>query len=51
MNLKKTLAILIAALMLLAIGCGKKDEPASSADASFTVTDMAGREVKFEKPV
>jgi len=51
MNLKKTLAILIAALMLLAIGCGKKDEPASSADASFSVTDMAGREVKFEKPV
>ncbi len=51
MNLKKTLAILIAALMLLAIGCGKKDKPASSADASFTVTDMAGREVKFEKPV
>ena len=51
MNLKKTLAILIAALMLLAIGCGKKDEPASSADTSFTVTDMAGREVKFEKPV
>ena len=51
MNLKKTLAILIAALMLLAIGCGKKDEPASSADASFTVTDLAGREVKFEKPV
>ena len=51
MNLKKTLAILIAALMLLAIGCGKKDDPASSADASFTVTDMAGREVKFEKPV
>ena len=51
MNLKKTLAILIAALMLLAIGCGKKDEPASSADASFTVTDMAGREVKFETPV
>ena len=51
MNLKKTLAILIAALMLLAIGCGKKDEPASSADTSFSVTDMAGREVKFEKPV
>ena len=51
MNLKKTLAILIAALMLLAIGCGKKDEPASSADASFSVTDMAGREAKFEKPV
>ena len=46
MQLKKILAILIAALLLLAMA------PAYAAeDASFTVTDMAGREVKFEKPV
>jgi len=92
MKLKKTLAILIAALLLLGMGCTKKaEEPASvstqtkteatpetteaapevtevapepteaapaetpteaaPADTSFTVTDMAGREVKFDKPV
>ena len=46
MNRKKIMAILIAALLLLAMA------PAYAAeDASFTVTDMAGREVKFEKPV
>ena len=59
MQLKKILAILIAALMLFAFGCKKEAEapaekPAEApapADGSFTVTDMAGREVKFEKPV
>ena len=86
MKLKKTLAILIAALLLLSVGCAKKtetaeapaaaqtateapakaseapapaatEEPAPAAteepvpDTSFTVTDMTGREVKFEKPV
>ena len=46
MNRKKIMAILIAALLLLAMA------PAYAAeDASFTVTDMAGREVKFDKPV
>ncbi len=46
MNHKKIMAILIAALLLLAMA------PAYAAeDASFTVTDMAGREVKFDKPV
>lgn len=55
MKLKKILAILIAALLLFAFGC-KKDveapaEKPAEADGSFTVTDMAGREVKFEKPV
>ena len=45
MKLKKLLAILFAALLLL---------PAvkmPAADDSFTVTDMAGREVTFDKPV
>ncbi len=63
MQLKKILAILIAALLLLSFGCKKKDEtpaPAEAAtpteapapvDTSFTITDMAGREIKFEKPV
>ena len=55
MKLKKILAILIAALLLFAFGC-KKDveapaEKPAEADGSFTVTDMAGREGKFEKPV
>ena len=46
MNRKKIMAILIAALLLLAMA------PVYAAeDASFTVTDMAGREVKFDKPV
>ena len=46
MNRKKIMAILIAALLLLAMA------PAYAAeDASFTVTDMAGREVIFDKPV
>ena len=63
MQLKKILAILIATLLLLSFGCKKKDEtpaPAEAAtsteapapvDTSFTITDMAGREIKFEKPV
>ena len=92
MKLKKTLAILIAALLLLPFGCAKKAEtteapaaaqaateapakateapakateapakateaPAPAAteepapDTSFTVTDMTGREITFEKPV
>lgn len=59
MKLKKILAILIAALLLFAFGCKKDveapaEKPAEApapADGSFTVTDMAGREVKFEKPV
>ncbi len=45
MKLKKLLAILFAALLLL---------PAVKmplADDSFTVTDMAGREITFDKPV
>ena len=46
MNRKKIMAILIAALLLLAMA------PVYAAeDASFTVTDMAGREVTFDKPV
>ena len=57
MQLKKILAILIAALMLFAFGCKKEAEapaekPAEApapADGSFTVTDMAGREVTFER--
>ncbi len=76
MNLKKILAICIAALLLLSFGCAKKTEsPAAQAataapapavttepvlaataapapvDTSFTVTDMAGRKVTFDKPV
>lgn len=79
MKLKKTLAILIAALMLFAIGCTKKTETAEAPtatesptaapteapspapteapteepapDTSFTVTDMSGREITFDKPV
>ena len=48
MKIKKILAMAIAALMLLSFGSfGQRAE----ADTSFTVTDMAGREVKFEKPV
>lgn len=46
MQLKKTMAILIAALMLLSFGAF-----ASAEDTSFTVTDMAGREITFDKPV
>lgn len=46
MQLKKTLAILIAALMLLSFGSF-----AAAEDTSFTVTDMAGREITFDKPV
>ena len=47
MQLKKTLAILIAALMLLPFGVFA----AAETDTSFTVTDMAGREIQFDKPV
>lgn len=48
MKIKKLMALVIAALMLLSFGSFAKR---AEADASFTVTDMAGREVKFEKPV
>ena len=48
MKLKKILAMTIAALMLLSFGNFVQK---AEADTSFTVTDMAGREVKFEKPV
>ena len=71
MKLKKIMAILLAALLLLSFGCKKAEtteEPAPApavtdapapavtdapapVDYSFIVTDMAGREVKFEKPV
>ena len=52
MKLKKILSILIAVLLLMSFGCTKKTEKTEApADTSFTVTDMAGREVKFEKPV
>ena len=93
MKTKKTLAILLAALLLLSFGCSKKTEtpvdqtateapapaaqtateapaPAAQtateapsatavapapteepADVSFTVTDMTGREITFDKPV
>jgi iron complex transport system substrate-binding protein len=46
MKLKKSLAILIAALMLLPFAALSAAE-----DTSFTVTDMTGREITFEKPV
>ena len=46
MKLKKSLAILIAALMLLPFAAFSAAE-----DTSFTVTDMTGREITFEKPV
>ncbi len=46
MKLKKTLAILFAALLLLSVA----GAPAA-ADESFTVTDMTGREITFDKPV
>ena len=45
MKLKKLLAILFAALLLVSF------VKTPAADDSFTVTDMAGREVTFEKPV
>ena len=45
MKLKKLLAVLFAALLVLSFA------KAPAADTSFTVTDMAGREVTFEKPV
>ena len=79
MKLKKILAILIATLMLFAIGCTQKTETAEAPtateaptaapteapspaptetpteepapDTSFTVTDMTGREITFDKPV
>ena len=46
MKLKKSLAVLIAALMLLPFAAFSAAE-----DTSFTVTDMTGREITFEKPV
>ena len=46
MKLKKTLAMLIAAMMLLSVAAF-----AAAEDTSFTVTDMAGREITFDKPV
>ena len=46
MKLKKSLAILIAAMMLLSFASF-----AAAEDTSFTVTDMAGREITFDKPV
>ena len=45
MKLKKLLAILFATLLLMSF------VKTPAADDSFTVTDMAGREVTFEKPV
>ena len=47
MKLKKTLAMLIAALLLLSCGAFASAETGTS----FTVTDMAGREITFDKPV
>ena len=46
MKLNKTLAILVAAMMLLSFAAF-----ASAEDTSFTVTDMSGREITFDKPV
>ena len=46
MKLKKSLAIFIAALMLLSFASFSAAE-----DTSFTVTDMTGREITFDKPV
>ncbi|MBR3136870.1 MAG: ABC transporter substrate-binding protein [Clostridia bacterium] len=45
MKLKKLLAILFAALLLVSF------VKTPAADDSFTVTDMTGREITFEKPV
>ncbi len=45
MKLKKLLAVLFAALLALSF------VEAPVADTSFTVTDMAGREITFDKPV
>ena len=46
MKLNKTLAILVAAMMLLSFASF-----AAAEDTSFTVTDMSGREITFDKPV
>ena len=46
MKLNKTLAILVAAMMLLSFAAF-----AAAEDISFTVTDMSGREITFDKPV
>ena len=46
MKLNKTLAILVAAMMLLSFAAF-----AAAEDTSFTVTDMSGREITFDKPV
>ena len=46
MKLNKTLAILVAAMMLLYFAAF-----AAAEDTSFTVTDMSGREITFDKPV
>jgi iron complex transport system substrate-binding protein len=46
MKLNKTLAILVAAIMLLSFAAF-----AAAEDTSFTVTDMSGREITFDKPV
>ena len=46
MKLNKTLAILVAAMMLLSFAAF-----ASAEDTSFTITDMSGREITFDKPV
>ena len=47
MKFKKFMAIMIVAILVLPFGWGTMAE----GDAPFTVTDMAGREVTFEKPV
>lgn len=46
MKLNKTLAILVAAMMLLSFAAF-----AAAEDTSFTVTDMSGRQITFDKPV
>ena len=46
MKLNKTLAILVAAMMLRSFAAF-----AAAEDTSFTVTDMSGREITFDKPV
>ena len=46
MKLNKTLAILVAAMMLLSFASF-----AAAEDTSFTVTDMSGREITFDTPV
>ncbi len=46
-----SMVLLLAVIMTALTGCGKKEEEEPTpSDTSFVITDMAGRQVIFEKP-